>query len=130
MQNPTCSRDASIWKRIISTWPGAEWALALRYAPEADTWMEIGNYSLEFRMLENARFCFEQVLEEDPEYPKICEQLAAVCLVLQDHEGFKKYNAMSGDSINPRLPPGYDTGNGCRRRTDASRTGRFLKDEK
>ena len=78
----------------------AEWALALRYAPEADTWMEIGNYSLEFRMLENARFCFEQVLEEDPEYPKICEQLAAVCLVLQDHEGFKKYNAMSGDSIN------------------------------
>lgn len=61
----------------------AEWALALRYAPEADTWMEIGNYSLEFRMLENARFCFEQVLEEAPEYPKICEQLAAVCLVLQ-----------------------------------------------
>lgn len=34
----------------------AEWALALRYAPEADTWMEIGNYSLEYRMLENARF--------------------------------------------------------------------------
>ena len=29
-----------------------------------------------------------------------------------------------------RLPPGYDTGNGCRRRTDASRTGRFFKRRK
>lgn len=77
-----------------------EWGLALRYAPEADTWMEIGNYSLEYRMLENARFCFEQVLEEDPDYPDICEQLASVCLVLQDHEGFKKYNQMSGNAID------------------------------
>lgn len=108
----------------------AEWALALRYAPEADTWMEIGNYSLEFRMLENARFCFEQVLEEDPEYPKICEQLAAVCLVLQDHEGFKKYNAMSGDSINldslrdTILEMGVDGEQMLRELDD------FLKDEK
>ena len=89
----------------------AEWALALRYAPEADTWMEIGNYSLEFRMLENARFCFEQVLEEDPEYPKICEQL-------------------SGDSINldslrdTILEMGVDGEQMLRELDD------FLKDEK
>ena len=108
----------------------AEWALALRYAPEADTWMEIGNYSLEYRMLENARFCFEQVLEEDPEYPKVCEQLASVCLVLQDHEGFKKYNEMCGNSINLEslrnmiLEMGADGEQMLRELDD------FLKDEK
>nr|WP_250741315.1 tetratricopeptide repeat protein [Bacteroides fragilis] len=108
----------------------AEWALALRYAPEADTWMEIGNYSLEYRMLENARFCFEQVLEEDPEYPKVCEQLASVCLVLQDHEGFKKYNEMCGNSINLEslrnmiLEMGTDGEQMLRELDD------FLKDEK
>ena len=81
-------------------------------------------------MLENARFCFEQVLEEDPEYPKICEQLAAVCLVLQDHEGFKKYNAMSGDSItldslrDTILEMGVDGEQMLRELDD------FLKDEK
>ena len=73
---------------------------------------------------------FEQVLEEDPEYPKICEQLAAVCLVLQDHEGFKKYNAMSGDSINldslrdTILEMGVDGEQMLRELDD------FLKDEK
>ena len=108
----------------------AEWALALRYAPEADTWMEIGNYSLEFACSRTHASASSRCWKKIPSTPRSANNLAAVCLVLQDHEGFKKYNAMSGDSINldslrdTILEMGVDGEQMLRELDD------FLKDEK
>lgn len=71
------------------------WALALRHAPEADTLMQIGGHSLDYGMVENARLCFEEARSLDPEYPSINGRLASVCMLMNDQEGFYKYNQLA-----------------------------------
>lgn len=77
-----------------------EWGMALRYSPEAETWYQIGTYSIDYNMIENARFCFEQALKLNPDMDGINEQLASVCLILKDHKGFYKYNQLSNNPLN------------------------------
>lgn len=76
------------------------WALALRHAPEAETLMQIGGYSLDCGLVENARLCFEEVKNIDPEYPGINGRLASVCMLMGDHKGFNKYNQLAEYPIN------------------------------
>lgn len=77
-----------------------EWEKALHHAPEAETWYQIGTYSIDYNMVENARFCFEQALKMNPNMEGINEQLASVCLILKDHKGFYKYNQLSNTPLN------------------------------
>lgn len=77
-----------------------EWEEALHRSPEADTWYQIGTYSIDYNMIENARLCFEQALNLDPEIEGIYEQLASVCLILKDHKGFYKYNQRSNAPLD------------------------------
>lgn len=76
------------------------WAVALQYAPEAETLVQIGNYSLDYGMVENARLCFEEAKKQDPDYPGINGRLASICMILRDHKGFQKYNQMSETPLN------------------------------
>lgn len=84
-----------------------QWGIALQHAPDAETWYQIGSYSVEYNMIENARFCFEQARKLDPEMQGINEQLASVCLILKDHKGFYKYNRLSSSPLNFQAM--YDT---------------------
>lgn len=77
-----------------------EWEMALRRSPEAETWYQIGTYSIDYNMIENARFCFEQALKLNPHMEGINEQLASVCLILKDHKGFYKYNQLSNSPLD------------------------------
>lgn len=76
------------------------WDLALRCAPEAETLMQIGGHSLDYGMVENARLCFEQAKNLDPEYPGINGRLASVCMLMSDHDGFYRYNQLAKNPIN------------------------------
>lgn len=77
-----------------------QWELALLYVPDPETWHQIGAYYLEFNMLENARFCFEEAFKIDPEMEGLNEELASVCIMLKDHKAFYKYNQLSKNPIN------------------------------
>lgn len=77
-----------------------EWEMALRYSPEPETWYQIGTYSIDHNMIENARFCFEQALKLNPDMEGLNEQLASVCLILKDHQGFYKYNQLSNSPLD------------------------------
>lgn len=77
-----------------------EWEMALRCAPEAETWYQIGTHSIDYNMIENARFCFEQALKMNPDMEGLNEQLASVCLILKDHKGFYKYNQLSNTPLD------------------------------
>lgn len=77
-----------------------EWGMALHHSPEAETWYQIGTYSIDYNMIENARFCFEQALKQKPDMEGLYEQLASVCLILKDHKGFYKYNQLSNSPLN------------------------------
>lgn len=72
-----------------------QWGIALRHSPTADTWYQIGTYSIEYNMIENARFCFEQAMKLEPDMEGLAGQLASLCLILKDHKGFYKYNQLS-----------------------------------
>lgn len=76
------------------------WGMALHYAPEADTLIQIGNYSLDYGMVENARLCFEEALKQDPDCPGINGRLASICMILRDHKGFLKYNQLAEEPID------------------------------
>ena len=71
-----------------------KWALALERAPYADTWNEIGIYSMEFGQLNHARMAFEHVKELEPDFENINEKLASLYLLLKDKENFQKYNQL------------------------------------
>lgn len=70
------------------------WEVAIRCAPEAETLVRIGNYCLNYSMLENTRMYFEEAKKLEPEYPNIDIRLASLCLLQQDYEGFAKYNQL------------------------------------
>ena len=76
------------------------WRHALNLAPEPETLVQIGNFSLDYGMVENARQCFEQAREDDPDYPGINGLLATVCMILRDHKAFYKYNQLSESPLN------------------------------
>ena len=69
-----------------------QWATALEYDPSADTWCEIGTYSMDFGYFEYAKTAFERVLELEPEFEGINERLTILYLVTHDKENFMKYN--------------------------------------
>lgn len=71
-----------------------KWALALEYAPYADTWDEIGMYSLELGHLSYALQAFEHVKELDPQFKNINEKLVSLYVLLKDKENFLKYNQL------------------------------------
>ena len=71
-----------------------KWALALERAPYADTWNEIGIYSMELGQLNHARMAFEHVKELEPDFENINEKLASLYLLLKDKENFQKYNQL------------------------------------
>lgn len=77
-----------------------QWDIALQYAPDAETWMQVGGYSLEYNLIEYTRFCYEQALKLDPDYPGINEQLASICVIQKDYEAFNKYNDASETPFN------------------------------
>ena len=71
-----------------------KWALALERAPYADTWNEIGIYSMELGQLNHARMAFEHVKELESDFENINEKLASLYLLLKDKENFQKYNQL------------------------------------
>ncbi len=70
------------------------WDAAIRYAPTADTWMQIGCYYINSDMMDDARTCFEEAQRLDPEFPVIKSYLTFINLIQQDAEGFHKYNQL------------------------------------
>lgn len=76
------------------------WGMALRYSPEAETWYQIGIYSMECTMIENARFCFEEAWKLNPNIDGLNEQLTSACLILRDYKAFYKYNQQSGKPMD------------------------------
>lgn len=71
-----------------------KWALALEYAPYADTWNEIGLNSMEVGQLGYAKLAFERVKELEPQFEGINEKLASLYMLLKDKENFLKYNQL------------------------------------
>ena len=71
-----------------------KWAKALKIAPYADTWNEIGMYSMEMGQLSYAKLAFERVKEMEPGFEKINERLASLYVLLRDKENFMKYNQL------------------------------------
>lgn len=71
-----------------------KWAKALRYAPDADTWHEIGMASMEIGQLSYAKLAFEHVKEMEPDYGGINEKLTSLFMLLKDKENFLKYNQL------------------------------------
>lgn len=71
-----------------------QWAKALELAPYAETWHEIGMYSMEIGQLSYARLAFERVKKMEPEYQGINEKLASLYMLLKDKENFLKYNQL------------------------------------
>lgn len=76
------------------------WRVAVQYAPQPETWVEIANHNLFCSLFEEARFCFEQARKLNPDFPEINIHLASICLLLKDHEGFHKYNQLTGHPLN------------------------------
>lgn len=71
-----------------------KWAKALEYAPEADTWHEIGMSSMEMGQLSYAKLAFEHVKEMEPDFGGINEKLTSLYMLLRDKENFLKYNQL------------------------------------
>lgn len=71
-----------------------KWAIALQNAPYADTWHEIGMYSMELGQLSYAKLAFERVKEMEPDFKGINEKLASLYMVMRDKENFMKYNQL------------------------------------
>ncbi|MCD8184825.1 MAG: tetratricopeptide repeat protein [Bacteroides sp.] len=71
-----------------------KWAMALKYAPYADTWNEIGICSIEIGQLSYAKLAFERVKEMDPDFEGINERLTSLYMLLRDKENFLKYNQL------------------------------------
>lgn len=71
-----------------------QWSIALDYAPDADTWYEIGLNCLEMGVINYARHAFECVKEIDPDYEDINEKLTIIYMMLKDKENFQKYNQL------------------------------------
>ncbi len=71
-----------------------KWALALEYAPYADTWNEIGMCSMEIGQLNYAKLAFEHVKELEPDFEGINEKLTSLYMLLKDKENFLKYNQL------------------------------------
>lgn len=68
------------------------WANAVHYSPEAETWFQIGSYSMDLTMIKNAKFCFEQAYDLNPGMNELAENLAIISLMLEDMDSFHKYN--------------------------------------
>lgn len=77
-----------------------KWAKALKIAPYADTWNEIGMYSMEMGQLSYAKLAFERVKEMEPGFEKINERLASLYVLLRDKENFMKYNQLCKHPLN------------------------------
>lgn len=80
-----------------------QWDIALQIAPEADTWVQIANHSLDRQQFEYARFCLEEARKLEPDYPNINDQLAAVCILLKDSKGLREYMRLSNNMINMNM---------------------------
>lgn len=77
-----------------------KWAIALEYAPYADTWHEIGICSLEINQLSYAKLAFERVKEMEPDFEGINERLTSLYMLLKDKENFLKYNQLCDNPFN------------------------------
>lgn len=71
-----------------------KWGKALKYAPYADTWHEIGLYSMEIGLLNYAQLAFERVKEMEPDFNGINEKLTTLYILLKDKDNFMKYNQL------------------------------------
>lgn len=71
-----------------------KWAIALQNAPYADTWHEIGMFSMDIGQLSYAKLAFERVKELEPDFAGINEKLASIYMLLRDKENFMKYNQL------------------------------------
>ena len=77
-----------------------QWGLATQYAPDAETWYQIGTFNMELGRAEDARTYFEEAAKRNPEIEGVYEELAAACLYLQDLTAFHKYNMLSKDPVD------------------------------
>jgi tetratricopeptide (TPR) repeat protein len=77
-----------------------QWGLALRYAPYADTWHEIGELSMEMGEMSYAKLAFERVKEMEPDFEGINEKLASLYMILKDKDNFMKYNQLCENPFN------------------------------
>lgn len=68
------------------------WAKALKCAPCAETWNEIGMHSMEIGYMDYAKVAFERVCELEPDFEGINEKLTVLYMTLHDKENFMKYN--------------------------------------
>lgn len=69
-----------------------QWTKALKCAPYAETWNEIGMHSLEAGFLDYAKVALERVCELEPNFEGINEKLTILYMTLHDKENFIKYN--------------------------------------
>ncbi len=70
------------------------WKIALIYAPQADTWFDIGENCLEICQFRYAKIAFERVKKLDPNYADINEKLTSTYLLLRDKNNFERYNQL------------------------------------
>lgn len=70
----------------------AAWQKALSIAPMPDTWLEIGISFFRTSNLEQARMAFEQALALDPNFRRVHEKLAVICILKYDAKGFLEHN--------------------------------------
>lgn len=78
-----------------------QWMKAIRKAPYADTWNEIGMNCLEAGEIRLASIAFGHIKRIEPDFAAINEKLAVVSLLLRDKEKFAKYNALCQRPIGP-----------------------------
>lgn len=78
-----------------------QWIKAIRKAPYADTWNEVGMSCLETGEIRLASIAFEHVKRIEPDFAGINEKLAIVSLLLHDKENFAKYNVLCQRPIGP-----------------------------
>ncbi len=75
------------------------WKTAIEYAPEAETWLKISEYLVEFRLLKEVLYCLEEALKLDARLEGIHPRLAVTYLLLGDQEGYERHNALSPSPI-------------------------------
>lgn len=87
----------------IENYDQAVYALdkALLYSSEPHAWAEIGDCYFSYGIYPKARLCFEHVLEQDSSYEdEINPKMAFLCLSMNDHDGFEKYNSVAKQKID------------------------------
>ncbi len=68
------------------------WEKACQLSGDADTYLQIAEILIEGGYIESAICYLEQAAEINPEYPKLLNKIALLCVIVKNAEKFCKYN--------------------------------------